>query len=99
MQHPSNRGTLDCCNHIFCTQCILQWSEITNTCPICKRDFECVRAAGPVKTGASGKRKRKFEVSAGSRERAASDERRGREVPSVVQHSLESAMAADPEHW
>lgn len=36
------RGKLSVCNHWFCFPCILEWSENTNTCPICKTRFRCV---------------------------------------------------------
>ncbi|KAL9981638.1 hypothetical protein ACROYT_G010370 [Oculina patagonica] len=36
------RGKLSVCNHWFCFPCILEWSENTNTCPICKARFRCI---------------------------------------------------------
>lgn len=36
------RGKLSVCNHWFCFPCILEWSENTNTCPICKTRFRCI---------------------------------------------------------
>jgi hypothetical protein len=27
------------CLHTFCLQCILQWAQISNTCPLCKAKF------------------------------------------------------------
>ncbi|KAL4480017.1 hypothetical protein ABPG74_020533 [Tetrahymena malaccensis] len=27
------------CNHEFCIDCILQWSEVTNLCPMCRAEF------------------------------------------------------------
>ena len=35
----SVQGQLNSCKHLFCLACILQWGEIENTCPICKRRF------------------------------------------------------------
>lgn len=27
------------CVHLFCFDCIRDWSQITNSCPLCKKDF------------------------------------------------------------
>lgn len=27
------QGILSCCAHVFCFECIFQWSKTTNTCP------------------------------------------------------------------
>lgn len=27
------------CCHTYCLQCILQWSQVSNTCPLCKAKF------------------------------------------------------------
>lgn len=35
----SKRGVMDGCAHTFCFDCILEWSKITNTCPLCKQKF------------------------------------------------------------
>ena len=29
------------CNHRFCSPCVIKWSERSNTCPLCKRVFDC----------------------------------------------------------
>ncbi|CAD8188904.1 unnamed protein product [Paramecium pentaurelia] len=34
-----NQGVLDSCNHSFCSECIKKWSNIENTCPLCKQKF------------------------------------------------------------
>lgn len=34
------RGKLDCCNHMYCVNCITTWSKTSNTCPQCKRRFK-----------------------------------------------------------
>lgn len=36
------QGVINCCTHAFCLDCVLKWSEIENTCPICKRRFSTV---------------------------------------------------------
>jgi hypothetical protein len=33
------RGEIDSCLHQFCFDCIIKWSKVTNSCPVCKRDF------------------------------------------------------------
>lgn len=33
------KATLSSCSHIFCYECILEWSKITNRCPLCKIPF------------------------------------------------------------
>lgn len=33
------RGEIDSCVHQFCFSCILKWSKVTNSCPVCKRNF------------------------------------------------------------
>ncbi|CAD8109239.1 unnamed protein product [Paramecium sonneborni] len=33
------QGQLDSCNHSFCLTCIQKWSNIENTCPLCKQKF------------------------------------------------------------
>jgi len=30
-------GILDCCKHAYCFDCIVKWSDSSNTCPQCKR--------------------------------------------------------------
>lgn len=32
-------GKLDTCTHVFCFDCIKDWSGVTNECPLCKRRF------------------------------------------------------------
>lgn len=32
-------GRLDSCRHIYCYSCILDWSKVTNECPLCKSKF------------------------------------------------------------
>lgn len=35
-------GKINCCEHKFCYLCIIQWSEITNLCPLCKKEFKFI---------------------------------------------------------
>lgn len=37
-----NKSFLDKCFHAFCYFCILQWSEIVRTCPLCKSSFTSI---------------------------------------------------------
>ena len=30
-------GVIECCEHVFCYACILQWAERTNLCPCCRK--------------------------------------------------------------
>lgn len=39
LQEIRSRGMLPCCSHEFCYVCILEWSKVTNECPLCKRIF------------------------------------------------------------
>ena len=39
LDSATNRGKLECCDHLFCMPCILRWSKRTNTCPLCKQRF------------------------------------------------------------
>lgn len=35
----TNEGKINGCLHTFCANCILEWSKVTNLCPICKKKF------------------------------------------------------------
>uniref|UniRef100_A0A4W6FPV0 PHD-type domain-containing protein n=1 Tax=Lates calcarifer TaxID=8187 RepID=A0A4W6FPV0_LATCA len=35
-------GSLDNCQHVFCLECILQWSQTANTCPVDRITFACI---------------------------------------------------------
>lgn len=32
----------DCCNHTFCYDCLVTWSDMLNICPLCKRKFHFI---------------------------------------------------------
>eukprot|EP00008_Paramoeba_atlantica_P003311 CAMPEP_0201477530 /NCGR_PEP_ID=MMETSP0151_2-20130828/2534_1 /ASSEMBLY_ACC=CAM_ASM_000257 /TAXON_ID=200890 /ORGANISM="Paramoeba atlantica, Strain 621/1 / CCAP 1560/9" /LENGTH=211 /DNA_ID=CAMNT_0047858279 /DNA_START=102 /DNA_END=737 /DNA_ORIENTATION=+ len=36
------KGTLDCCPHLYCYDCIIKWSEMQNTCPMCQARFRSI---------------------------------------------------------
>jgi hypothetical protein len=60
------RGQIDSCLHKFCFSCIIKWSEVTNTCPVCKRNFRQVTelkdSASTSKGKSKGKKTRKPKV-------------------------------------
>ncbi|BBN11130.1 hypothetical protein MPTK1_5g09300 [Marchantia polymorpha subsp. ruderalis] len=35
----NEKGSLDCCKHTFCFQCIMGWGKKETKCPICKQRF------------------------------------------------------------
>eukprot|EP00899_Mesostigma_viride_P012065 jgi/Mesvir1/2085/Mv16618-RA.1 len=42
MDTVQERGLLDCCRHWFCFDCVDEWSQVTNTCPLCKFRFRVI---------------------------------------------------------
>ncbi|XP_044499916.1 uncharacterized protein LOC123221212 [Mangifera indica] len=36
------RGTLNCCSHFFCFNCIMEWSKVESRCPLCKQRFKTI---------------------------------------------------------
>ncbi|CAA2961880.1 chromodomain-helicase-DNA-binding protein Mi-2 homolog [Olea europaea var. sylvestris] len=36
------RGTLNCCSHYFCFSCIMEWSKVESSCPLCKQRFSTI---------------------------------------------------------
>mmetsp|Transcript_40543 Transcript_40543/g.102072 ORF Transcript_40543/g.102072 Transcript_40543/m.102072 type:complete len:599 (-) Transcript_40543:12-1808(-) len=50
------RGVLNSCAHMFCFTCITQWSEVQNTCPMCKRRFDSL-----TERQIDGKKRKRFE--------------------------------------
>ena len=57
----SSRGKLDSCSHVFCVACILQWSTVSNACPLCKQRFSNIRDAATNKDHAVFSPQRKNE--------------------------------------
>jgi hypothetical protein len=35
------------CDHKFCFECIHAWSQNTNSCPLCKKEFKFITATNP----------------------------------------------------
>lgn len=65
------------CMHTFCFNCILNWSKVTNLCPVCKTEFKQIKSAEPTapadenETGPAKKgRKRKADGDAQSNSRS-----------------------------
>ena len=47
MRAEGQQGRLDCCGHAFCFECIKKWaSEVTNSCPLCKRSVSRLERVG-----------------------------------------------------
>eukprot|EP01103_Thecamoeba_quadrilineata_P013430 TRINITY_DN3730_c0_g1_i1.p1 TRINITY_DN3730_c0_g1~~TRINITY_DN3730_c0_g1_i1.p1 ORF type:complete len:247 (-),score=37.40 TRINITY_DN3730_c0_g1_i1:93-833(-) len=42
LDNISIRGIIDICNHTFCFDCIHKWSDVSNTCPMCKARFKYI---------------------------------------------------------
>ena len=41
MDTVTEAGVIECCEHVFCYDCILTWAKRTNLCPCCRK--RCVR--------------------------------------------------------
>jgi len=59
---PQVRGQLDCCQHVFCYDCVVTWSKQTNKCPVCQRRFSVVDKRAEPGAEVGRKRKRKDKV-------------------------------------
>eukprot|EP01121_Diplochlamys_sp_Union-15-3_P001473 TRINITY_DN11275_c0_g1_i2.p1 TRINITY_DN11275_c0_g1~~TRINITY_DN11275_c0_g1_i2.p1 ORF type:complete len:272 (+),score=43.94 TRINITY_DN11275_c0_g1_i2:96-818(+) len=35
----TNRGKMNGCDHLLCFTCTLEWSKMTNSCPVCRKKF------------------------------------------------------------
>ena len=47
MRAEGQQGRLDCCGHAYCFECIRKWaSEVTNSCPLCKRSISRLERVG-----------------------------------------------------
>eukprot|EP00985_Skeletonema_marinoi_P013703 scaffold6847_cov192-Skeletonema_marinoi.AAC.4 len=50
LEEPSadDVATIDGCEHKFCVDCVTQWSETNNVCPLCRTRFTSIESAGGV---------------------------------------------------
>ncbi|KAH0475782.1 MAG: hypothetical protein KVP17_001157 [Porospora cf. gigantea B] len=37
-------SSTNACSHVFCFECLVKWSEMTNKCPICKLEFSRIKS-------------------------------------------------------
>jgi hypothetical protein len=42
LDEVSIQGLIDICKHTFCFECIRKWSDVSNTCPMCKARFKYI---------------------------------------------------------
>ena len=42
-------GSLTGCGHVFCFKCIEEWSKTENSCPLCKKEFKCIKKSDGLK--------------------------------------------------
>ncbi|KAL2652119.1 hypothetical protein R1flu_020247 [Riccia fluitans] len=54
------RGKLDCCDHFFCFNCIMEWSKVESRCPMCKQRF--VTVTKPAICGVTRSRSRTIRI-------------------------------------
>ena len=43
LEEVACRGLLTACSHLFCFECILEWSKVENCCPLCKSKFRVIK--------------------------------------------------------
>ena len=43
---PNRRGRIESCSHLFCFQCVFEWSRVETKCPMCKRRFYWIEKEG-----------------------------------------------------
>ena len=43
---PNRRGRIESCSHLFCFQCVFDWSRVETKCPMCKRRFYWIEKEG-----------------------------------------------------
>lgn len=42
LEDYEQKAFVDACFHAFCFTCIVQWSEVANSCPMCKMNFQSI---------------------------------------------------------
>lgn len=54
----NNRGILNCCDHEFCFDCIIEWTKVESNCPLCKSLIKTITSSKtPNKKGKNKKNK------------------------------------------
>ncbi len=54
----NNRGILNCCDHEFCLDCIIEWTKVESNCPLCKSLIKTITSSKtPNKKGRNKKNK------------------------------------------
>eukprot|EP01138_Halocafeteria_seosinensis_P010880 gb/GECG01011113.1/.p1 GENE.gb/GECG01011113.1/~~gb/GECG01011113.1/.p1 ORF type:complete len:441 (+),score=71.99 gb/GECG01011113.1/:1-1323(+) len=51
-------GKINGCSHLFCYQCIEEWSKVTNLCPLCKVKFTQIEGKTPSPNGRKQRKKK-----------------------------------------
>lgn len=59
LEAPQERGVLNSCDHVFCFDCIMHWSKVTNRCPLCKARFKTVQPKALTEEASRKKHKQK----------------------------------------
>jgi hypothetical protein len=55
---PSEKAQVDGCDHSFCFDCIAEWSNRENTCPLCKSRFNKITRCLPLPRAKRGEKAR-----------------------------------------
>jgi hypothetical protein len=61
LEKIKDSSKLDICQHQFCSECIDQWSNLSNTCPVCKEEFKKIIYLHDDKTIEKKVKRRKFQ--------------------------------------
>jgi hypothetical protein len=61
LESVKENSKLDICQHQFCKECIDHWSNLSNTCPVCKEEFKKIIYLQDDKTVEKSVKKRKFQ--------------------------------------
>ena len=61
LDNPNKIANIDTCKHEFCLDCIVKWSKVSNTCPLCQARFEKIEKTFALQVQ-TRKRKRENEI-------------------------------------
>jgi len=42
-ENVAEYGTPDCCCHRFCVECIVKWTQLNDSCPLCKQQIKVLK--------------------------------------------------------